>query len=134
MLKSIFETEILKEMEHSLVKQANNQNVDNLDQAVDYLNSAIDIFEESGFTAQADEILNILNKIAKQGKPKRPKDPRIVSDRHTKGLTSEKAIKNLKEHGTMFNLSDTAYVDDLLTVTESDDDMIEDGSELFDDE
>jgi DNA gyrase subunit A len=43
---------------------------------------------------QADAVLNILVKIAKKGKPKKPKDPRLVSDRHTKGLTSEKALKN----------------------------------------
>lgn len=114
MLKNLFDQEIINSMEKELVKQASTNNIDNLEKAVDYLNSAIDIFEDAGLTAQADQVLNILYKIAKKGKSKKPKDPRKVSDRHTKGLTSEKAIKNLKQHGTMFNMADVGYADDLL--------------------
>jgi hypothetical protein len=114
MLKSIFETEILQEMENSLVKQANNKNLDNVEKAIDYLNLAIDIFEDAGLNSQADQILNVLTKIAKNAKPKKPKDPRKISDRHTKGLTSEKAIENLKHHGTVFNMADVSNVDDIL--------------------
>ncbi len=127
MLKKTFENEILKSMEVSLHKQASNQNTDNLEQAVDYLNSAIDIFEDAGLTAQADQILNVLSKIAKKGRPKRPKDPRTVSDRHTKGLTSEQAIKNLKNHGTMFNMADVSNADDILNTEIILDDEFSDG-------
>ena len=127
MLKKTFENEILKSMEVSLHKQANNQNTDDLEQAVDYLNSAIDIFEDAGLTAQADQILNVLSKIAKKGRPKRPKDPRTVSDRHTKGLTSEQAIKNLKNHGTMFNMADVSSADDILNTEIILDDEFSDG-------
>jgi hypothetical protein len=30
----------------------------------------------------------------------------IADDRHTRGLTSEKQVQNLKNHGTQFNLAD----------------------------
>ena len=113
MLKSVFENEIIRGMEISLVKQANSQNTDNLEQAVEHLNSAITIFEDTGLTAQADAILNILIKIAKKGNHKKPKHHKLVSDRHTDGLTSEKALKNLEQHGTMFNMADVAFSDDL---------------------
>ena len=113
MLKSSFDQELINSMQYELVKQASSNNIENVDTAVDYLNSAIDIFEDAGLNAQADQILNVLYKIAKKGKPQRPKDPRKISDRHTKGLTSEKAIQNLKEHGTMFNMADVANADDL---------------------
>lgn len=116
MLKSIFENEILRDMEDDLVKQANSQKVDNLDKAIDNLNSAITIFEEAGLTSQADKILDILLKIAKKGQPKKPKDPRNISDRHTKGLTSEKALENLKHHGTMFNFTDVSNAEDMLNL------------------
>jgi len=56
---------------------------------------------------------------------KRPKDPTKISDRHTKGLTSEKMVNNLKHHGTVFNMADDgsfdildADIDDNLTVSE----------------
>lgn len=110
MLKSVFESELVAGMQDTLIKQANNQNLDNLEQAVDHLNSAIDIFESEGLTSKADKILNILYKIAKS---KKTKKPHAVSDAHTKGLTSEKMIENLKHHGTEFNMADISFDDDL---------------------
>jgi hypothetical protein len=211
--KSVFEDEIIAGMHKELVKNATAQDRDNLEKAVDYLNSAIDIFEDAGMKTRADKVLNILRKIAAKNvmqmpsiqaliekgmrpedvkdiaenpiakarinkafralgyddkqianligkhnvmsqeeaeeltdesrafskmwdwmkdptkvesggelKPgdefsiksvaqdmndaKKPKDPRKVSDRHTKGLTSEKMVNNLKNHGTVFNLAD----------------------------
>ena len=57
---------------------------------------------------------------------KKPKNPLKVSDRHTKKLTSDKMVKNLKHHGTVFNMSDDNDAKDLLNndildVTMSDD-------------
>ena len=227
--KSVFEDELILGMHHELVKNANNQELDDVTHAVDYLNSAIDIFEDAGLHSQADQVLNIIKKIAtiplgkkrvelsfspvmeyaffqmQQGTPteyikikhqpespfewaqfsdylrnkykhidksklekqlednfgknylneeetnnilianieevpyeisgksilksqepegeflsfksiaskRRPKDPRKISDRHTKGLTSKKMVENLKHHGTPFNLADTHHADDL---------------------
>jgi hypothetical protein len=109
MLKSVFESELLDGMHKSLIKQANNQNLDNVDQAVDYLNSAIDILESQGLTSKADQVLNILYKIAK---PKTPKKPHSIPNGHTKNLTSKKMVENLKHHGTPFNMNDLSFDDD----------------------
>jgi len=61
--KSVFEDEIINGMEHILVlsKTAEDKS---LEKAVDYLNNAIDIFQESGMPKQADMILKVLVKIA----------------------------------------------------------------------
>ena len=111
MLKNTFEYEVLDGMHKSLIKQANNQNLDNVETAVDHLHSAMDIFDNQGLTSQADQILHILYKIAKKHKPKKPHS---VPDGHTKNLSSEKMIKNLKQHGTVFNMPDTSLDDDFV--------------------
>lgn len=64
MLKPKLDLEIANLMDYELAKTANNHNFSNLNQAVDYLNSAIDVLENSGFTAHADALLNVLQKIA----------------------------------------------------------------------
>lgn len=46
-----------------------------------------------------------------KGKPRKPKNPTNISDRHTKGLTPEKMVENLKHHGTEFNMADDQNVD-----------------------
>lgn len=113
MLKSVFEFELIDGMHKSLIKQANNQEFDNLTQAVDHLNSVIDIFENQGLTAQANKVLNLLIKIAKRHKKhKRPKRPDAISNGHTQNLTSEKMVENLKHHGTPFNMIDLSLDDD----------------------
>ena len=88
----------------------------NLDKAVDYLQAAAEIFEETGMTAKADQVLKILLKIGQEKTPPHPKNPANVSDRHTKGLTSEKMVANLKDHGSMFNMVDDGAADDLLNI------------------
>lgn len=64
MLKPISESELINIMEKELVKNANSQDFSSLDKAVDYLNSAIDMLETSGFISHADALLNVLTKIA----------------------------------------------------------------------
>lgn len=56
-------------------------------------------------------------------KHKKPKDPRKISDPHTKGLTPEKMVKNLLHHGTEFNMADDGRADDLLDLDISDADL-----------
>jgi hypothetical protein len=46
-----------------------------------------------------------------RGKPHKPKNPLSVSDWHTKGLTPEKMVENLKHHGTEFNMADDNNID-----------------------
>jgi hypothetical protein len=112
MLKPKLENEIVELMHQQLVKKASNQDLSDITQAVDYVNSAIDVLETSGFTAHADQLLHILHKIAT--KHRKPKNPTKVSDSHTKKLTSDKMVKNLKNHGTVFNMPDINMADDIL--------------------
>lgn len=100
--KSVFEDELIAGMQKELIKNATNQATDNLGKAVDFLNSAIEIFEDAGLNVQADQVLKIISKIGNK------------SDCHTKELTSEKMVINLKNHGTVFNLSDDSSADDFL--------------------
>lgn len=101
--KSLFEEELVASMHNELVKQANSQDNSDLEKAVDYLNSAIDIFEEVGLNSHANNILNLLYKIATDENEVKSKK---INDKHTKGLSSEKMVKNLLDHGTVFNMAD----------------------------
>lgn len=120
--KSVFEQEIIIGFQEELKKQASTKSqVPDLIQAAECLHASLEIFESAGFSKQANQILQLLEKIAK-------------GDRHTKGLTPEKQIKNLKNHGTQFNLNnDVGYVfevpsrKDYLTV----DDMEADFADLL---
>ncbi len=99
--KSVHENEIIAVMERLLVKQAAQRDYDNLEKAAEYLNSAAEIFEDCGFTKNADEVLSILYKISQKSTT-----GKTVNDPHVKGLTPEKMVANLKHHGTEFNMSD----------------------------
>lgn len=145
-MKSIFMTEneeLIAGMQKELIKNASNQETENLGKAVDYLNSAIEIFEDAGMNVQADQVLAILSKIALQSEQsdendarnKKPKNPTKVPDRHTKGLTSDKMVANLKNHGTVFNLNnDGQAADDFLNAEVGDLEVSEKdlGSDLHD--
>lgn len=136
MLKPKSELDLINLMQHELVKNANNQDFSNLEQAIDYLNSAIDTLEGAGFSAYADRLLTLIIKIAATNRRNvimerppfetppglfdepmitsasrkyKPKNPTNVSKRH-----SEKFVKNLKETGTMFSKKDFNMADDLL--------------------
>jgi|WetSurMetagenome_2_1015567.scaffolds.fasta_scaffold694597_2 hypothetical protein len=135
--KSVFEEELIAGMQRELVKTA-NQDVSSLDKAVDYLNSAIEIFENAGMATQANQVLKIISKIAcdeNDAKYKKPKNPTKVHDGHTNGLTSERMTNNLKNHGTVFNLSDDGQAaDDFLNAEVGDLEVSEKdlGSDLHD--
>lgn len=59
--KSIFENDLIEGMQRNL-KNSEAQN-HSVSAAVDYLNSAISIFDEVGMISTADKILDVLNKI-----------------------------------------------------------------------
>jgi metal-dependent HD superfamily phosphatase/phosphodiesterase len=108
--KSVFEDELVAGMQRELVAHEKSEAINNLDKAVEYLHSAVQVFEEAGMNAQADAILHVLLKVAKgHGKHDHGK-----KDPHTFGLDSEKMIKNLSRHGTEFNMVDDGGIDDLL--------------------
>src|SRR5690348_11268074 len=100
---NIFENDLIDGMQHQLIKQATQVENNNLEQAVNLLNSAAEIFEDLGLITNANDVLHILNKIAKKHKPK---NPTKIPNHHTKDLTPEKMIENLKRHGIVFNLAD----------------------------
>lgn len=66
--------------------------------------------EEILFKSLAQE-LGLSDDNNAQQKPHKPKNPTNVSDRHTKGLTSEKMVENMKGHGSWFNAADDNNVD-----------------------
>lgn len=115
--KSVFEEELIHGMQRELHSHNKKQGMNNLVKAADYLHSALEILEEAGFDTQADKVFQILKKIA-EDRPNKPKDPTKVSDKHTSGLTSEKQVKNLIDHGTVFNMADDGA--DLLNAEFSD--------------
>lgn len=117
--KSVFEEELISGMHHQMVKRATQQEFDNLEQAVDYLNSAAEIFENLGMSKNAEQIVSLLERIANKVYKK-------SNDRHTKGLTPERMVKNLKNHGHPMNLSNDG-VDDLLDADVEDTLEVSDG-------
>lgn len=132
--KAVFEDDLINGMQRELQSYDKNQGMKNLVTAVDHLHSAMEILEESGLTAQANKILDILSKIAAdeqdaKGKPRKPKDPTAISNGHTHGLTSERMLENLKQHGTVFNMADDGAADDLLNLEINDKELeVTDGS------
>jgi hypothetical protein len=117
--KSVHEDELIYGMQRELQSYDKKEAMNNLGKAADYLQAAMEIFEASGLTAQADKVLNILAKIGQdeqdaKGKPRKPKNPTTVSDPHTKGLTPERMVENLKHHGIVFNMADDGKADDML--------------------
>jgi len=62
--KSLFEDELINGMQRELHSHEKKQGMNNLVKAADYLNAAVEIFEEAGMTAKADQVLRLLGKIA----------------------------------------------------------------------
>lgn len=91
--QSVFEDDLIRGMQDGLKKQT----IPNLSQAAECLHAALEIFEQQGLSKRADQVLVLLEKLAKK--------PQKI-DRHTKGLTPEKEVANLKNHGTPFNMVD----------------------------
>jgi len=119
MSKKYLSSELASEMEKVLIKKANNVDDSNLENAVNYLNSAIDILEDAGLSSKAnnisDEPVSEIDTMITEASRKRPRNPEKVSDRHTKNLNPKRMVKNLKGHGTVFNMADISYSnDDLL--------------------
>jgi len=62
--KSVFEDELIAGMQRELQPFEKKAATTDLVKAADYLHSALEIFEEAGMTAKADQVLRILAKIA----------------------------------------------------------------------
>jgi hypothetical protein len=191
MKKNAFQDELVSEMHRLLVTAADEEDT-SISKAVDYLNNAIDIFEDAGMQSQADQIMGVLYKMAEDAvwedeitggladkkkpkdfdpkaiakgikvemehtndkhiaqeitmdhltenphyydyledmedkmdeqdtrSPQKPRDPRGCHDKHAP-ISSDQMIKNLLNHGTMFNAAlDHNSADDLLDADMSD--------------
>lgn len=110
--KAVFENELVHGMQRELQSFDKKQAMDNLPKAANYLQAALEIFEEAGLTVQSDKVLAILAKIAEDEQDAKKK--KAPADPHTKGLTPERMVENLKHHGIVFNMSDDGKADDLL--------------------
>lgn len=107
--KPVHENELIMGMQREL--NAHDQtNKPQLIKAAEHLHSALEIFENAGLTSQANEILFLLNKIAQK-------------DKHISNLTPEKQVKNLKHHGTQFNMTDDNTASDLLDANITDESL-----------
>ena len=99
--KSVFEQELMTGMQHQLRKQASTETPD-LVKAGECLHAAMEILEEAGLQAKADQVFNILRKIAGDAPVKAPTLQEIMR----MGLTKSdlEAFKR-GEHGakTKFN-------------------------------
>ena len=110
--KSVHEQELIIGMQRELSSQSVKQGMTNLVKAADYLNAAIEILEDAGMTAKADRLLAVMAKIAADEQDAKKK---VNIDKHTSGLTPDKMVENLKNHGIVFNLSDDGFsADDML--------------------
>jgi hypothetical protein len=140
--KSVFEDELIYGMQRELQGFEKNAGMNSLVDAANYLQAAMEIFEEVGLTAQADQLLSVLQKIAedeqdaKKGKTHKSHKPGANHDPHISGLTSEKMVENLKHHGTVFNMADDGKADTMLDVELADDNDLEvtDEHKSFEDE
>lgn len=70
--KSVFEDEIIANMQKELASEDLKEGIQNLVQAANHLHSALEICEEQGLTVQADKILSLLAKIAQTTTEKNP--------------------------------------------------------------
>lgn len=65
---SSFEDEIYRSMEKKLVSNQleNKYSFDKLSKAADYLNAAASLFEKAGMIKEANEVTEVLTKLARQ--------------------------------------------------------------------
>lgn len=72
--RDVREDELAIGMLRELQGQDKNEGMENLVKAADYLQSAVEIFEEKGLFNQADQVLKVLFKIASEHKEHKPGD------------------------------------------------------------
>lgn len=62
--RSVFEDDLIAGMQRNLAESELQEGIESLPKAADYINSAIDIFEELGMYSKADAAIKVLEKIA----------------------------------------------------------------------
>jgi hypothetical protein len=90
--------DVASTMARELSKTASNENLDKVAKAISLMTEAAEILDKHSKFSQSDSVVRVMEKIA--------------SDAHTTGLTPARQTKNLKDHGTQFNLADdVSYLD-----------------------
>lgn len=84
--KSVFENDLITGMQTELHKQASVKQPD-LVKAAECLHSALEIFESQGLEKQSDQVLQILEKIAQNPKPKSVMEMPSINKLMEAGLT-----------------------------------------------
>lgn len=84
MKKNAFQDELVGEM-HRLLAAASDEEDTSVSKAIDYLNNAIDIFEDAGMQSQADQIMGVLYKMAEDA---------VWEDEISGGLADKKKPKD----------------------------------------
>jgi len=92
MKKILFENDIINSMEKELAFASKKEGINNLTKAAEYLHSAIEIFEEAGMQKKANQVLQILAKIAASSLTEARQMPSL-EDWKSAGVT----LKELKE-------------------------------------
>ena len=77
-MKKVFEDDLISGMQQELRKQASEE-VPNLSKAAECLHTALEIFEEQGMTARADQVLQLLENINRAPAPTVKKAAKIHS-------------------------------------------------------
>jgi hypothetical protein len=85
-MKKSFEDELMTGMQRELVKQASGGTPD-LSKAAECLHAALEIFEEQGLTTRADQLMNVLYKIAQTQKTKPVMEMPSIKSLMEKGIT-----------------------------------------------
>lgn len=132
------EDDLIKSMEENLISNAREEafGFNKIAEAVKYLNSAADLFDDVGMDSESEVITTLIESLA--AKSKKSKDSKSKDSKKSKkskkstkpkssnkkafyidkndpniNLTPEQMIENLKTNGTVFNMdADTVMMDD----------------------
>jgi len=93
MLKSLFENELISSMQKELRKQASDDKHPSLAQAADCLHAALEIFEQQGMRARADQVLQLLEKIAQTNEVREVQQMPTMKSLMEAGLTQRDMVE-----------------------------------------
>jgi hypothetical protein len=96
MSKSLFEDELVTSMETQLRKQSAAEKPAALARAAECLHAALEIFEEHGMTARADQVLKLLQKLAQTNEARDVQQMPSINKLMEAGLTQRDMMESAK--------------------------------------
>jgi hypothetical protein len=96
MNKKVFEDDLISGMQDELRKQASDEQPANLVKAAECLHAALEIFESSGLQTQADQVLNLLQKIAESSKSVSKSNEPDIQELMRSGITQRDILEFTK--------------------------------------